>query len=118
MATGQPPWSAIHFRSLVALAKGVEQHRMPPMPSCLSGQLQSLLERCFTWAPADRPTARELLLHDYCRSVHCQECVGEPACTDYGNDNTCWYDSNRSRSSSRRSSNSSDGSIFTEASAV
>jgi hypothetical protein len=115
MVTGQPPWSTLRFRSLVALAKGVEQHRMPPIPSCLSSELQRLLKSCFTWAPADRPTARELLLRDFCRSVHCQECVDEPASADYGYDSNCYNDSDDSCSSSRRSSVSSDGSTATQA---
>jgi hypothetical protein len=76
MVTGHSPWSALRFRSLVNLAIGMEHHRLPPVPSCLSDDLQQLLISCFTWEPFDRPTARELLFHDFCRAVHCQECVG------------------------------------------
>jgi serine/threonine protein kinase len=112
MVTGQPPWSALRFRSLVALAKGVEQHRIPPIPSCLSGGLQCVLERCFTWAPADRPTARALLLYDFCRSAQCEECVGVPACDDYGCDA---INCGSSCSGSRRSSVFSDVTTATRA---
>jgi serine/threonine protein kinase len=115
MVTGQPPWSAQRFRSLVALAKGVEQHRMPPMASSLSGELQRLLKSCFTWAPNDRPTARELLLHDFCRSVRCQECIHELSHDDRSNDGTCCCDDDGSYSGSRRSSDSSESSVVTQA---
>jgi serine/threonine protein kinase len=115
MVTGMPPWSAHRFRSLVALAKGVEQYRVPQLPSCLGDDLQHLLISCFTWVPADRPTARELLLHDFCRSVDCQECVDEPACADYGCGGIYCPDTDDKCSSSRRTSVSSDSSDVTQA---
>jgi hypothetical protein len=73
MVTGHSPWNALHFRSLAALAKGMDQHRMPPVPSYLSDDLQYLLRSCFIWSTVDRPTARELLIYDFCRALHCQE---------------------------------------------
>jgi serine/threonine protein kinase len=114
MVTGHSPWSALHFRSLVDLAKSMEKHRLPPVPSCLSDDLQHLLRSCFTWAPCDRPTARELLIHDFCRAVHCEKCVGEPLCDDHGYDGACCDDSGSSWSDSRRSSDCSDGSVDTQ----
>jgi serine/threonine protein kinase len=114
MVTGHSPWSALHFRSLVDLAKDMEQHRLPPVPSCLSDDLQHLLRSCFTWAPCERPTARELLMHDFCRAVHCQKCVGESSCDDHGYDGACCDDSGSSCSDSRRSSDCSDSSVDTQ----
>jgi serine/threonine protein kinase len=114
MVTGHTPWSVLHFRTLVDLAKGMQQHRMPPIPSCLSDHLQHILRSCFIWTPVDRPTARELLLHDFCRAVHCRKCVGESLCDDHGYNGACCENGGSSCSDSRRSSDCSDDSVDTQ----
>ncbi|CAM9693024.1 unnamed protein product [Chrysoparadoxa australica] len=62
MATGQPPWATLQFRTPVALATWMRTSSgPPPLPTELSQPMCAFLERCFERESCKRPPAIQLM---------------------------------------------------------
>ncbi|KAG5176821.1 kinase-like domain-containing protein, partial [Tribonema minus] len=67
MHTGNMPWaSELGARKrLPRLLRLMQAHRMPPLPNDLNPTMRAALTACFSWNPAERPTAKHLVHHGY-----------------------------------------------------
>ncbi|KAJ3119603.1 hypothetical protein HK098_005309 [Nowakowskiella sp. JEL0407] len=61
MLTGHHPWHKVRGNIIYLLGTG----NAPPLPSTLGANARSFLELCFTVDPEKRPTATDLLKHDF-----------------------------------------------------
>ncbi|KAJ5717010.1 hypothetical protein N7488_002656 [Penicillium malachiteum] len=78
MATGRRPWSTLDNEW--AIMYNIAQGNQPALPTCdqLSDMGIDFLRRCFECDPLRRPTAAELLQHEWIVSIR-QQIVLEPA---------------------------------------
>jgi mitogen-activated protein kinase kinase kinase len=78
MATGRRPWSSLDNEW--AIMYNIAQGNQPSLPSCdqLSDLGIDFVRRCFECDPLKRPTAAELLQHEWIVSIR-QQVVLEPA---------------------------------------
>ncbi|KAG5187150.1 kinase-like domain-containing protein, partial [Tribonema minus] len=67
MLTGDAPWRSLLGTNKVVLAllQTMQTHRTPPLPPDISPSMRALLVECFSWDPAGRPTAKDLLQSSY-----------------------------------------------------
>jgi len=71
MSTANPPWG--HFDNcLAAMVRIAMSEETPPVPEKASGPLRDLIIACTRRSPEERPSASELLGHDFLKS--CQDC--------------------------------------------
>jgi len=63
MATGAPPWS--EFEPVPALFQIGKEGALPNIPNFLSQMAVHFIKLCFTRIPSKRPTAEQLLGHEF-----------------------------------------------------
>jgi serine/threonine protein kinase len=69
MATGDPPWKSLNFKTPVVLFYHVVNASDPPPLDGVSMELVKLVNSCFARNPALRPTAKDLLHNEYFRDL-------------------------------------------------
>jgi serine/threonine protein kinase len=66
MATAEPPWGKSTFNNFMfALSHIALSGELPPIPAELSDTCRDFISRCVQRAADDRPTAEELLTHEF-----------------------------------------------------
>ncbi|CAD7926026.1 unnamed protein product [Amoebophrya sp. A120] len=66
MASGRAPWSELCFDNNIAMLMRIAMtDDVPEIPAHLSATARNFVARCLTRDPQKRPTAKELLLHDF-----------------------------------------------------
>jgi len=67
MATGEKPWGNGAFNNMMfALNHIATSDELPPIPDCVSSSCRELIGSCIRRTTKERPTACELLTHEFC----------------------------------------------------
>ena len=66
LVTGNAPWSSVS-RSVKEILQLIVQGQRPPVPEGISDDCKDFIEECLRVAPAERPTAAQMLNHEFLR---------------------------------------------------
>eukprot|EP00462_Mataza_sp_D1_P027553 CAMPEP_0175174876 /NCGR_PEP_ID=MMETSP0087-20121206/32889_1 /TAXON_ID=136419 /ORGANISM="Unknown Unknown, Strain D1" /LENGTH=164 /DNA_ID=CAMNT_0016466421 /DNA_START=1 /DNA_END=496 /DNA_ORIENTATION=- len=72
MASGKPPWSEENFENpFRALYHIGNSNKIPQIPQSMSEEAKDFVQFCLKRDPDERPTAKEMLSHQWMRNVVC-----------------------------------------------